>query len=62
MRDTIFKNQTEMPSRYEAVSSALVRQDTDDNPGPRTPLMSGEVKWPGRDVSNLRRPRRGHGY
>ena len=59
---SIFEDKTEMPKRYEHVATAMCREDTDRNPGPMTPRLSGEEKWPERVVSNLQRPRRGHGY
>jgi len=54
-----FEDKTPFPSgkESEVVSTAMVRSETPIG----TPKLSGEEKWP-RDVNNLVRPRRGHGY
>lgn len=53
----IFEDKTPMPSEYESVAVAMIRGETPAG----TPKLSGEQMWP-RDVKNLQRPRRGHGY
>lgn len=54
----IFKDKTEMILEKNAVSVAMDRSETQ----PGVPILSGERHWPDRNVENLIRPRRGHGY
>jgi hypothetical protein len=54
----IFKDKTPMPPTKEVVSVAMDRSETPSG----VPILSGERHWPDRNVENLIRPRRGHGY
>lgn len=54
----IHKDKTPMPPAKEVVSVAMDRSETQ----PGVPILSGERHWPDRNVENLTRPRRGHGY
>lgn len=54
----IFEDKTAMPKKYENIASALDRDETPEG----TPRMSGEVKWPDREVHNLTPRRRGCCY
>ena len=54
----IFKCKDEMIPEKNAVSVAMDRTETQ----PGVPILSGERHWPERNVANLIRPRRGHGY
>ena len=54
----IFETKATMPVAKEVISTAMCREETP----PGTPRMSGEEHWPDRNVTHVRRPRKGHGY
>lgn len=54
----IFKCKDQMPPAKETVSVAMDRSETPMS----VPILSGERHWPDRNVENIKRPRRGHGY
>ena len=54
----IFKSKETMPLAKETISVAMDRTETQ----PGVPILSGERHWSDRNVENVIRPRRGHGY